>query len=844
MRILEEISIKTRLWLNLLIGLIFLVGLVLLSRSALVEVQENTQNLQTIQTTQTAKIDEFQHQFSNVLLKMNDYTRTLDKAAGQVFYLKMDELMALNLALDPSFNPNDELANAAELTKNTENTESTNNTVLAVAKMHEHLTNIKKSANSLVFLKEQIQETLRYGIEPSSERLQTHIKTFMELESGNAANTEPFKELLKRLNTSQFTLVKMIALSNTQLKTVFDEQGLGHSSEALFTGLSERYAANIMNQEMFAELYGARESYTESFNDLRDYIQTESQNNVSISELTQKANDLLQNAIDKTDQKSLGLMASLSLLSETKMVEMTTASAITLLLMLVLNFAIVRSVTTPLSKMQRQVILIANQGTYKNWQVSKGRNELTDIENSIQFLLSSVVNATSEINLVSENLAHGDLKAKMQGDYQGELAVLKDNFNKSISEIVSTFQTINNASQDLARGHLSAEIDLEKFDGGYREVMLNLKQAIQVQKESISSINLVMHTMTQGDFSQRITIDLPGEYSALKQFLNDSLDSLEHSIDSKNDILDNYKQGDFSYQTKMVFGGKLNELKTNMDRMAYSVSDMLTNVKQASMDAVSGVEEISAGNQDLNRRVQSQASAIQKTTLHMDQMAHSVTQSLQQASDVNGVSLSVRQTIEQGSRVVIEMDQAMSGILTASQEISKITQVIDSIAFQTNLLALNAAVEAARAGESGRGFAVVAGEVRSLAQRSAEAAKQIRMVSAKSMEKVEIGIKLSRMTTETFDKNSRAVEQVSSMIATMHQSLERQTNGIQEVSHALNEIDEATQQNAALVEEIASTSANIIEQVRGLEESIKTFKTMDVESFKPPANTVDLKQIA
>ena len=228
----------------------------------------------------------------------------------------------------------------------------------------------------------------------------------------------------------------------------------------------------------------------------------------------------------------------------------------------------------------------------------------------------------------------------------------------------------------------------------------------------------------------------------------------------------------------------------------------------------------------------------------MEQMAHSVTQSLQQASDVNGVSHSVRQTIEQGSRVVIEMDQAMSGILTASQEISKITQVIDSIAFQTNLLALNAAVEAARAGESGRGFAVVAGEVRSLAQRSAEAAKQIRMVSAKSMEKVEIGIKLSRMTTETFDKNSRAVEQVSSMIATMHQSLERQTNGIQEVSHALNEIDEATQQNAALVEEIASTSANIIEQVRGLEESVKTFKTMDVESFKPPANTVDLKQIA
>ncbi|WP_373018921.1 methyl-accepting chemotaxis protein, partial [Thiomicrorhabdus sp.] len=340
----------------------------------------------------------------------------------------------------------------------------------------------------------------------------------------------------------------------------------------------------------------------------------------------------------------------------------------------------------------------------------------------------------------------------------------------------------------------------------------------------------VMQAMTHGDFSQRINLELPGEYTYLKQYLNDSLDRLEHSIETKNSILDNYSQGDFSFTTQVEFNGKLNELKNNMDRMAGSISNMLQTVKRASIDAVSGVEEISAGNQDLNLRVQNQATALQSTAQSMEQMAQSVAQSLQQADEVNKVSHGVQKTIQQGSEVVGEMDQAMQAIFDASSEISNITGVIDSIAFQTNLLALNAAVEAARAGEAGRGFAVVAGEVRSLAQKSAEAAKQIRHVSESSMNKIEAGLKLSQLTTQTFEENLKAVAEVSGMVEEMNQSLQKQSHGIQEVSHALNEIDNATQQNAALVEQIASTSSNIIDQVKGLETTVNAFKVLEGES--------------
>jgi len=212
----------------------------------------------------------------------------------------------------------------------------------------------------------------------------------------------------------------------------------------------------------------------------------------------------------------------------------------------------------------------------------------------------------------------------------------------------------------------------------------------------------------------------------------------------------------------------------------------------------------------------------------MEAMTSTIAESLQQAKDVNTLSDSLKTKIQQGSKIVTEMDNAMHEISKASQEISNITEVIDNIAFQTNLLALNAAVEAARAGEAGRGFAVVASEVRNLAGRSADAAKQIKTVSETSLNKVKIGLKLSQENTQTFSHNQKSVEEVSEMITVMHKNLEQQVTGIEEISQDFNAVDNTTQQNAALVEEIASTSVNIIGQMRSLENSVNSFKILPI----------------
>ncbi|HRX70099.1 MAG: hypothetical protein KDJ22_09090 [Candidatus Competibacteraceae bacterium] len=270
--------------------------------------------------------------------------------------------------------------------------------------------------------------------------------------------------------------------------------------------------------------------------------------------------------------------------------------------------------------------------------------------------------------------------------------------------------------------------------------------------------------------------------------------------------------------------GKETGIYAAMRDMAQQLRDMINQVTQSTSQVSSAAAEIAQGNADLSQRTEAQASALEETASSMEELTSTVKQSADHAGQANQLAGAAQTQAEQGGQVVERAVAAMSAISTSSRRIADIIGVIDEIAFQTNLLALNAAVEAARAGEQGRGFAVVAGEVRKLAQRSADAAKEIKTLITDSVAKVEEGGQLVEQSGRTLREIVTAVKKVSDIVAEMAAAVREQANGIEQVNKAILQMDQVTQQNAALVEETAAASHSMGEQAQELQQLMAFFR--------------------
>ena len=273
-----------------------------------------------------------------------------------------------------------------------------------------------------------------------------------------------------------------------------------------------------------------------------------------------------------------------------------------------------------------------------------------------------------------------------------------------------------------------------------------------------------------------------------------------------------------------------------MRDMTGQLQDMVGKVTQATDQVSSAAGQIAQGSADLSQRTEEQASALEETASSMEELTSTVKQSADNAGQANQLAGAARTQAEQGGQVVDQAISAMSAINASSRKIADIIGVIDEIAFQTNLLALNAAVEAARAGEQGRGFAVVAGEVRKLAQRSADAAKEIKTLITDSVAKVEDGGKLVDRAGQTLREIMTSVKKVSDIVAEIAAASREQASGIEQVNKAILQMDQVTQQNAALVEETAAASHAMGDQARELQQMMSFF-TLDQRQAAMTAHT-------
>jgi methyl-accepting chemotaxis protein len=376
----------------------------------------------------------------------------------------------------------------------------------------------------------------------------------------------------------------------------------------------------------------------------------------------------------------------------------------------------------------------------------------------------------------------------------------------------------------IAAGDLSMTLALKPGDTS------SLLYSLKVMQDSLRTIvaeikNIVEAAAVRGDFGVKMDITGKQGYTKeLSELLNQLSNITETGISDVVRVANALAKGDLTQTISKDYPGSFDEMKTGINGTVENLKQLVGEIKDATDTINTASKEIAAGNSDLSQRTEEQASSLEETASSMEELTSTVRQNAENAKQANQLAIGASDVAGKGGAVVSQVVTTMDSINESSRKIVDIISVIDGIAFQTNILALNAAVEAARAGEQGRGFAVVAGEVRNLAQRSAAAAKEIKTLIGDSVGKVEDGSKLVAQAGQTMEEIVSSIRRVTDIMSEITAASVEQSQGIEQVNLAITQMDEVTQQNAALVEEAAAAAEALEEQAQNLSVSVATFK--------------------
>jgi methyl-accepting chemotaxis protein len=406
-------------------------------------------------------------------------------------------------------------------------------------------------------------------------------------------------------------------------------------------------------------------------------------------------------------------------------------------------------------------------------------------------------------------------------DDKDEIGPALKKTTESIKGLVYEVNTLTSASIE---GKLQVRGNAEKFKGLYRDIILGINKTLDVTIEPINEATSVLAEVEKGNLQVSVKGDYKGEHAIIKDALNKTIINLKTYISEISNVLNQMSDGNLDIIVDKEFKGDFIEIKNSLNNILAVFNDVLNKMKEAALQVYAGSKQIADSSQMLSQSTTEQASSVEELTAVMNGIAEQTERNALNAKEASELTTEVKEDAVDGNEQMKEMLRSMDEISSASTNISKIIKVIDEIAFQTNILALNAAVEAARAGQHGKGFAVVAEEVRNLAGRSAESAKETAVLIERTVKKTESGMSIAKVTAEALSKIVNGVSKVTDIVSEIATSSNDQATGISQVNQGVLQISQVVQTNSATSQQSAASSQELTSQADTLNGMVSRFR--------------------